>query len=204
MKDSEVNQKEKFKEKVNLLYQEILDTEVINNMTKKLFFVHDNFLEYSIAVNYTIIAYQNYVILTLFKIYDIDQTNQSITLNYLLNSIFSVKMLNNDEKKIKEFSKNTIELINSVESKTKIDTMRNKYYAHLDKKYQYGMKSFSSDEMITFQELNELISTAKNIIKQIYFYVFNLKAEDNELIDTAEKQIDEIIKNIHKGRNIIE
>lgn len=204
MKDSEVNQKEKFKEKVNLLYQEILATEVINNMTKKLFFVHDNFLEYSIAVNYTIIAYQNYVILTLFKIYDIDQTNQSITLNYLLNSIFSVKMLNNDEKKIKEFSKNTIELINSVESKTKIDTMRNKYYAHLDKKYQYGMKSFSSDEMITFQELNELISTAKNIIKQIYFYVFNLKAEDNELIDTAEKQIDEIIKNIHKGRNIIE
>ena len=204
MKDSEVNQKEKFKEKVNLVYQEILATEVINNMTKKLFFVHDNFLEYSIAVNYTIIAYQNYVILTLFKIYDIDQTNQSITLNYLLNSIFSLKMLNNDEECIKEFSKNAIELINSVESKTKIDTMRNKYYAHLDKKYQYGMKSFSSDEMITFQELNELISTAKNIIKQIYFYVFNLKAEDNELIDTAEKQIDEIIKNIHKGRNIIE
>ena len=204
MKDSEVNQKEKFKEKVNLLYQEILATEVINNMTKKLFFVHDNFLEYSIAVNYTIIAYQNYVILTLFKIYDIDQTNQSITLNYLLNSIFSLKMLNNDEECIKEFSKNAIELINSVESKTKIDTMRNKYYAHLDKKYQYGMKSFSSNEMITFQELNELISTAKNIIKQIYFYVFNLKAEDNELIDTAEKQIDEIIKNIHKGRNVIE
>lgn len=204
MKDSEVNQKEKFKEKVNLVYQEILATEVINNMTKKLFFVHDNFLEYSIAVNYTIIAYQNYVILTLFKIYDIDQTNQSITLNYLLNSIFSLKMLNNDEECIKEFSKNAIELINSVESKTKIDTMRNKYYAHLDKKYQYGMKSFSSNEMITFQELNELISTAKNIIKQIYFYVFNLKAEDNELIDTAEKQIDEIIKNIHKGRNVIE
>lgn len=204
MKESEENQKEKFKEKVNLLYQEILATEVINNMTKKLFFVHDNFLEYSIAVNYTIIAYQNYVILTLFKIYDIDQTNQSITLNYLLNSIFSLKMLNSDEKNIKEFLKNTIELINSVESKTKIDTMRNKYYAHLDKKYQYGMKSFSSDEMITFQELNELISTAKNIIKQIYFYIFNLKAEDNELINTAEKQIDEIIKNIHKGRNVIE
>lgn len=203
MKDIQTNQKERFKEKVNLLYQEILATEVINNMTKELFFIHDNFLEYSIAVNYTIIAYQNYVILTLFKMYDVDQTKQSITLNYILNSILSLKILNNDEKSIKKFAKEYSATVNSVESKLKIDKMRNKYYAHLDKKYQFGIKSFSREEMITFQEISELINTAKNIIKQIYFYIFDLKVEDDVLIDTATKQTNEIINNIHKGRNAI-
>lgn len=203
MKEQANNLKEKLKTKLDLLYQELLSAEVNNNLTKELFFVYDNFKEYNMVFNYTIHAYQSSTILALFKIYDIDQHNESITLKHILNSIFSKKEINDNNNEMKKYVDEKLKELNSSQINEKLNIMRNKYYAHLDKKYEKGMQSFSKEEMITFQEVNDLINNAKKIIKDIYFYIYGLKYNDNNLIETIKIQIDSIIDNMNKGRNII-
>lgn len=197
MKQDEI---ENIKKRFRLLYKECY-------YAKQEFFLVKKLLKtYNIESNYGEIIVTIYdglltsIFMKMAKVYDKSSKNDSITVYYMLNTIFSNKEFNKKDKYIIKYVKDIQEELvdNDVISKLKI--IRDKVQAHLDKKYKDGMKSISEEDNMKFLELEDLVNNTYKIVKRCMEIIECCDIlRDNT--DILELQYDGIIKAVEKIKN---
>lgn len=168
-----INEYEKFKEKSNLLFNQLWLAKMQYDILDKKYDLIKA-IPYAEIIIVTEDAIITSIIIKLAKIFDIDNRGDSITLNYILNAIQSQKFLNKGNERIINYVKEKSKEIKSVEILNLLKELRDKYHAHLDKNYmreEYVEIQIKEREMLN--ELKIIIEDAINILKVLLKEVFN-------------------------------
>ena len=191
---------DKTKDELSLLYREIylaksqyvVFENIYNNLlnssendklihTKKSVF---DALEYSI-------------LLKLAKIYDIDDSGQSLTLHKILNKIQCTKILNKDNEKIKHYVQEKLNILIDDELVKKIKFFRDKNVAHLDKTYKIGLKGMHKDCPLTLNDIKTLLENAYDIIKTLLKSVFSTDYGSDKIFEIIQLECESCEKELY-------
>jgi hypothetical protein len=146
-------------------------------------------------------ALESSILMKLAKAYDKDYEKNSITVYYILNTILSNKQFNKNDKYIKEYVKTKKEELEKNDVIPKLTILRDKCQAHLDRKYEKGMKSIKYKDKMYFEELENLVENTYNIVKRCMEIIGNYTVI-RDTSDILGLQYDGIIKAIEKYRNV--
>jgi hypothetical protein len=192
---------EKIQRRFELLYQECYFARQEFFLLKKLMKSYDLESNYRELIVTIFDALESSILMKLAKAYDKDYEKNSITVYYILNTILSNKQFNKNDKYIKEYVKTKKEELEKNDVIPKLTILRDKCQAHLDRKYEKGMKSIKYEDKMYFEELENLVENTYNIVKKCMEIIGNCTVI-RDTSDILGLQYDGIIKAIEKYRNV--
>lgn len=192
---------EKFKQEIIILYREAYFAKsqyiILMKVYKKILNNQEEKCKYLLSSIFDALEYS--VLLKLTKIFDKDESSESITLYTLLHKVQSCSELNNKDEKIKKFTQKELEnLDNRKKDINDLKVYRDKNVSHLDKKYPRGLSSIPVENLINFEKIEEYTDLAYNNIKELYEKVLHeviLDDKQFEIIDIEYNYIEKIINN---------
>lgn len=192
---------EKFKQEITILYREAYFAKsqyiILMKVYKKILNNQEEKCKYLLSSIFDALEYS--VLLKLTKIFDKDESSESITLYTLLHKVQSCSELNNKDEKIKKFTQKELEnLDNRKKDINDLKVYRDKNVSHLDKKYPRGLSSIPVENLINFEKIEEYTDLAYNNIKELYEKVLHeviLDDKQFEIIDIEYNYIEKIINN---------
>lgn len=193
----EIEEVEKVKKQVELLFKECYFAKQQFILFEKL--INDYNLEspYRPIIVAIVEALETSILIKMAKVYDNDKKEEAITLRYVLNTFFLEKQFNKDDEKIIECIKSDMKEIQSRKVK-KLKILRNKYGAHLDRKYEEGMKSIhkkNKENQMYWKELKDIVSNTYEISKHC-MQIIGKPIPKQDLTDKIEIQYEKIMKAI--------
>ncbi len=186
-------------ERFELLYREIYFARHEMILLNKIIENYNSESKYKELICVIYEALHTSIFIKMAKIYEIDSTNRTITIFYMLKAIQSNKDINHNDKKIIDYVEKELDKINNNEFVNKLKTIRDKYEAHLDKSHSKGIRSISQKDTIMYKELQD-------IVEKTYTIICNLLdlTTSKITISHIDKMIDVQYKGIEDAINLME